>query len=1080
MTAHSGSRRQARWLLLAALIIAGYCGNEYSVRLFAGYDYVFGTVAVLMVVALYGTWWGIAAALGAALQTCLLWGHPYAMVWYVAEAAFVGWCFRRWRTRNLVIYETFYWALIGGPLILVIFLFVLRADAQTSTAIFLKQWVNGIANAFIANALLAFVPFHRWAACSRRQTEFTVGNMLFNLWIGIVIIPAIILLAVYGHGEQRRIENEAIARVNDHASRQVEETAYRMLGNLNFVEGAAAMLASGGVSNSAVLSLLDTLVSKDVPEIDQCIVVDAADGVRARYGGHEACTCGVVCAHMPGLELVRHTLESVVTVTTCTPPRAVIIASIVSSNTYHGAVIGTFLPGQIPSFLTGRALGERIDSTVLAPDGEVMCTTVGGRTPGGRWAPLDGCKAMPRGNNLYHRFPDAALGMPVIQQWAHSSYALMLPIHGLPGWQLVAEMPLAQAVTEITQAYLRGFAAVLVLVVAFLFVAYEASVRLSAPIVRVTEMTTDLPRKVQEGIPMEWPRSAIAEISALIGNFRHMTAAFARQFSAIREMNESLEARVEARTSELIRLNASVRKSEERLELALEASHDGLWDWDIASGTFYLSPRSYTMLGFLPGEFPASFDAMNELVHPDDRQRMLAAMRRHFDGEADTFESEYRMRTKQGGWLWVLGCGRVVRHDNADRPSRMVGTYTDIDAHKKDEEERARLQAQLLQAQKLESIGRLAGGVAHDFNNLLSPVLGYAEMLLPLFPKGSEEHDLVSQIEEAGRRAAVLTRHLLAFSRNQVLDIKPIDLNAVTAGFESMLKRIVGEDIRIVVRLDAARPVVRADVAQIEQVLMNLVVNARDAMPDGGTITIETGEVTLDEAYCASRAPLKPGRYVMLAVTDAGCGIQPEIIKKIFDPFFTTKETGKGTGLGLATVYGIATQHGGDIRVISQAGHGARFELLLPPCAHDGAMELDAPSPGVCHNGSETILVTEDDEALNLLTARILTRSGYNVLRAHNGDEAIQCASSYNDHIHLLLTDVIMPGMDGAELYRRFRGIHPETSVLFMSGYTGNVIRQHGIDESTIRLVPKPFTIPAILAQVRAAIDDQLSVIGDR
>jgi PAS domain S-box-containing protein len=395
----------------------------------------------------------------------------------------------------------------------------------------------------------------------------------------------------------------------------------------------------------------------------------------------------------------------------------------------------------------------------------------------------------------------------------------------------------------------------------------------------------------------------------------------------------------------------------------------------------------------------------------------------------------------------------------------------DITTRKQLEAENERLAAQFYQAQKMESIGRLAGGIAHDFNNLLVPIIGYAELGLLKLDLDSQLHADLKRIKEAGQRAASLTRQILAFSRQQVLEMKRLDLNQVISEFEPMLHRLIGEDIALQTHLAANPSLIKADKGQLEQVLLNLAVNARDAMPDGGMLIIETAPVTLDEAYMTKDTDvLQPGRYVLLAVSDTGHGIDADAQQHIFEPFFTTKAPGQGTGLGLATVFGIVKQHAGNIWVYSEPGRGTTFKIYLPLAqAPVSIVESESPEADSL-DGTETVLLVEDEASVRQLVGDTLRAHGYQVLATGDPAKGLELAATHQGAIHLLLTDVIMPVMNGRELYRRLVRERSGLKILYMSGYTDNVIAHHQVLDEEIAFLQKPFTIRSLLQKVRAVL----------
>lgn len=421
-----------------------------------------------------------------------------------------------------------------------------------------------------------------------------------------------------------------------------------------------------------------------------------------------------------------------------------------------------------------------------------------------------------------------------------------------------------------------------------------------------------------------------------------------------------------------------------------------------------------------------------------------------------------------------------VRRMNAELEQRVAGRTAELreanqrlsaaNSELRDEMERRRaVEAQLVQAQKMEAIGRLAGGIAHDFNNLLTIMLGYTQIALDDTDESAPLHGQLEEVRNAAMRATSLVQQLLAFSRKQVLQPRVIDLNLTISSFETMLRRLLGDDIEFLTVLRPGLNCVKADPSQIEQVIMNLAVNARDAMPNGGKLSIETDNVHLDEAYCREHVGVTPGEYVMLAVSDTGCGMDEETKARIFEPFFTTKEPGKGTGLGLSTVFGIVKQSGGSIWVYSERGHGSTFKVYLPRVAEAGE---EAPrGEAASRRGSETVLICEDDEKIRALARTIVAAQGYTVFEAGGANEALLFQSRYTGPIHLLLTDVVMPQMNGRELAQRLRASLPNLKVLFMSGYTQDAITSQGTLGPGIEFIQKPFTPEALSNKIRDVLD---------
>jgi two-component system, cell cycle sensor histidine kinase and response regulator CckA len=395
--------------------------------------------------------------------------------------------------------------------------------------------------------------------------------------------------------------------------------------------------------------------------------------------------------------------------------------------------------------------------------------------------------------------------------------------------------------------------------------------------------------------------------------------------------------------------------------------------------------------------------------------------------------------------------------------THFVGVQTDITAFKQ-------MEFQLRQSQKMEAIGHLAGGVAHDFNNLLTVINGCCDLLRATTEMPEDAMPLVDEIHKAGERAATLTRQLLAFSRKTVLQPRVLALNDLVTDFESLLGRLIGEDVRLTSALDADQCHVKVDPGQIEQVLMNLVVNARDAMPRGGTLTIGTRGVFLDDEYVRHHADLRPGQYVLLTVADTGCGMDPETLRRIFEPFFTTKPVGKGTGLGLAMVYGLIKASGGHVAVESELGRGTTFNLFFPIVDESERAPLPLSRVGQ-PGGSETVLLVEDEDGVRSLARQALESRGYRVLEAADGEAALRICREHSEGIDLLLSDVVMPGMSGRELRQHVTTMFPQTRVIFTSGYTDDAVVRHGVCQSESDFLQKPFTIPKLLRKVREVLD---------
>ncbi|MBZ5696521.1 MAG: PAS domain S-box protein [Acidobacteriia bacterium] len=513
---------------------------------------------------------------------------------------------------------------------------------------------------------------------------------------------------------------------------------------------------------------------------------------------------------------------------------------------------------------------------------------------------------------------------------------------------------------------------------------------------------------------------------------------------------------------QIYRIRHQLVQREELFRLISENAADMIAVVSTSGQRLYNSPAYGRVLGYSTEELQST--SSFEQVHPDDRKLVEeAAAEARSGGGGRTIQ--YRMRHKDGSWRVIESRSSAIL-DAQGKVSNLVIVNRDVS-------ERRQLEEQFRQAQKMEAVGRLSGGVAHDFNNLLGVIIGYAEFLQERLEPENALRGSADEILKAGKRAASLTRQLLAFSRQQVLDPKIVDLNAAVSDIEKMLRRLISEDIELTTLLSPNLGRVKADQGQLEQVLMNLVVNARDAMPSGGKLVIETENMFMDEKFVRRYPyPVQPGPYISLTVTDNGIGMDAETKARAFEPFFTTKEKGKGTGLGLSTVYGVVKQSGGYIDIYSSPGAGTTFKIYLPRVG-DEAIKSEKPSNGAASSfeGKETILLAEDETSLRTLTRTTLELCGYKVLEAKDGVEALEVSERHAGPIELLLTDIVMPGMGGRPLAQELTRRRPEIRVVYMSGYTGQAVGAQGPVEPGSDFLPKPFTREALTRKIREALD---------
>ena len=541
-------------------------------------------------------------------------------------------------------------------------------------------------------------------------------------------------------------------------------------------------------------------------------------------------------------------------------------------------------------------------------------------------------------------------------------------------------------------------------------------------------------------------------LGALAGRIYESGSLYALAQKHADELEQELEERQRA--------EAETRDAVERLNMALKASGTGIWEWDAVANRMVWDENIHAMCGVPPGSFHGTMEDSAAVVHPDDRDASIQAIQLCTPQQPDS-TTTCRVIWPDGSVHYLEARGRGFYDENGQL-LRMTGTTRDIT-------EQRQLEEQFRQAQKMEAVGQLAGGIAHDFNNVLNVILGYSDLLLAKSSPQDPAYRRIEEIRKAGQQAAALTQQLLAFSRRQVLQPRVVNLQDILHDLDYMLRRMIGEDVEIVIEVDEHLAQVKIDPSQMQQVILNLVVNARDAMPNGGKLVVEVRNAILDESN-ARPHNVAEGRYVTLSVSDNGCGMTAEVQKRVFEPFFTTKDVGHGTGLGLATVYGIVRQSGGHIWLYSEPGIGTTFRIFFPRVDQPQEPAAREVAPQTMRSGEGTILIVEDDLALRTLTEEVLSSAGYQVLIAADGLTALHVSEQYAGPIDLLLTDVILPKMSGQEVADHLAAFRPQMKILFMSGFTKGVIGQQGTLGPEVNFIQKPWTLRGLCEKIHGLL----------
>ena len=1079
--------------LFCALVCAGLAGNAFPVSILNAH-FIFGSLFAMLALQVFGWFPGITAGAVISAYTWLNWNHPWAMVTMTAEAAAVGWLFTR-RRYSLVSADALYWLCVGIPLGFVCFHYF--SGVSTGDALFLltKQAINGIANASMARLIitghLRFRP---------KTGRITFRETLSNLLLFFVLYPFLILLALSGRADMaetdRRIRD---ALVRD--SRQLTDGLEAWLNEREQVVTTMAKMAQT-LGTKEMQARLDQAWQSDTGFLRIAMMNRNATvtAVAPRIEEDGRNILGMNYADRPYIALIRESLKPVFSDmmrSRFNPEDLIALAAapVLVDGEYSGLVTGLIKFDRIHTLLETYAAGPGVRYTLVDKSGRVILTNRERQTPlavfsmpGGRLSPLDG--------DLFQWVPDLAPGTSTIDLWGKSFYVTRSTLSRTAQWQLILEQPVLPFQKTLYRRYVTAFFLAFALLLTALVLAEMLSRRVVRPIDRLVEITRTLPARVAAGEPVQWFDNPVIETDFLISNLKVMADSLKSKFIENRQINESLEQRIAERTEKL-------RESEAFLESIIKNIPAMVFVKDADALRFVkLNRAGEKLLGYsekeLIGKSDYDFFPKAEADFFVQKDRQVLAEGRLVEipeetvhtrnlGERILYTKKIPVPDRRGVSRYLLGISEDITDRKKSREALEAANLklrqsqtaalnmledlkAENEARKKNAAERDKLQAQLIQSQKMESVGRLAGGVAHDFNNMLNVILGYTELALQNMDQDDPLYEDLKEILSAARRSSDITRQLLAFARKQAIAPRAIDLNETVEGMLKMLRRLIGEDIDLAWGPGAGLWPVNMDPAQVDQVLANLLVNARDAISGVGKVTIETENVVLDEHYCADRPELVPGDYVLLAVSDDGCGMEKEVLDNLFEPFFTTKKVGKGTGLGLATVYGIVRQNSGFINVYSEPGQGTTFKIYLPRHAGEAAAEPLFTGMETLHGTGESILVVEDEPSVLKLANKMLTGMGYTVLTASGPAAALDLAKRHTGHIDLLMTDVVMPGMNGRDLAEKLGEHYPDIRVLFMSGYTANVIAHRGVLEEGVQFIQKPFNKRDLARKVREAL----------
>ena len=1053
-----------RWIVAVVLGALALALNQWTVGFLTAEapPFTFGAALVLVVFARCGLGPGLVAAVIAVLGDVA--GHSgvhLPALIYIAEGAVALFFYRR--LGSLVVSVLLFWILIGWALDLLFFRLGVGLEWQFTTLLFVQQLLNGLMNAVGAEALLLVLPLMFRFRQSLVEDELSLKSFTFSRVALAAMLPGVAAGLIFTRVIYENRLQQANAMSNKTALDVGQVVGEYLEGIEHTLEFAARRIEASGVLAGDVTDgeLLQTV--RERPEMLKLGVTGADGVVRAivpEEGADGKSLVGLNVSSMPYFQRLVASPATVyaplffssIRIHDANKPEPVMVIGepLIDG---EGRLFGSLLTALDPTAFIPKLFQAREDSlasvTLFDPEFQVIASTSPSHPTGQ--------SIFPDGGSSRSEQLDAVLPAVIEQNTASFSYLPpgenrftshlgMDRVYGeyqrvtRSGWGVLVDLPASALYSRtLTASYL--VVAFLVLTIGLLYVVViTITRRISTPLETVDRTAT----AVAEGT-----LTASSGMMDLVTHPVHELRNVGRQLVKMRDALAERAIQTEAREAE----------SKERFRATFEQAAVGIVH-TAPDGTI---SRANSTFGELIGIPAAELVGrrIDEWATPEDRERERPLSHAIMVGERSTYSLEKTLTRPDGRTVWVETTVSLAREPNGS-PKYLIHVVQDLS-------ERKDLEMRLLQAQKMEAIGLLAGGVAHDFNNLLTPIIGYSDLSLPEVGDKPELKRSLSEIRSAALKAKDLVWQLLAFGRKQVLTMRSVNLGEMIEEFVTMIRRLFRENIRIESHVEPGIGNVWGDPAQIHQILMNLAVNAQDAMPAGGTLSIEATRLELDAAEARKRE-LEPGAYVCLTVRDTGHGIDPETLGQIFEPFFTTKELGKGTGLGLSTAYGIVKQHRGSISAKSELRKGTTFEVLLPWAKPAGKRVDESGNGRAARRGSERVMVVEDEIAVRRLVATALRTHGYEVFEAGSGEEVLNWVEE-GGRTDLLLSDIILPGIDGKETCNRLREVHPECKVLYMSGYSDSVLTADGVLDSGTYLIPKPFSIDLLKQRVREVLD---------
>jgi PAS domain S-box-containing protein len=1064
---------------LALLIGAALLGDYFQVTLFFGVNFLFGSIAVMLVLYFYGLAWGVLAALVASSLTYVLWGHPYAMVIFTGEAAFVGFFLRSGR-QNLLILDGLFWLVVGIPLVWLFYHMVMHVEISTTLLIMAKQTVNGLCNALVAMMAINYLPLHQLLGGEPKRRTISFRDNLFCLMAALVLIPSIISLDMDSRHEMERIQDQALAQLeelSDHITYHLQ-TWYRE--HLGAMENLARLAGASGMTASPALERDTRIIKEAFSDFRSMYVADAAGTTIAfvpPINERGEATIGLNFADRPYFKMLKASRRPVMSEVfkgrgAVFSPIVTISVPVLKGERFRGYVLGALDIRPLRELLEEYGSGRRIQIILTDVHHRVIASTSPDLHSMQKADFRKTGQVSALNARVYQWLPDLG-NLPAVTRWQKSFYVQETHIGEDIPWNLIIKLPLAPYKQELFAIYLHDLTAMVVLCGIVLLLAVFLSKWLSRPLASLAAVTYHLPDKVLNHQNLTWPQSGVTEIDLLISNSQSMVQALENSFqellsrsAELSKTNDELKTEIQERQ----RVEASLRQSEERFRLLYDKAPMGYQLLDETGRVIEVNQTWLEIMGYSREEvIGKSFAAF---LPPDQAAHFPEGIAAFFKmGEISNVEGE--LVKKDGSSLIALFNAKIApRPGNNGQQAHCL--FSDISARKQAEQEKAALETKLQQMEKIEAIGTLAGGIAHDFNNILTAILGNAELLLLSQEESWSPLQIKAALREvliAGERARDLVHQILTFSRQTDQKKQAVEVRPLVEETLKLLRASLPSTIEIRQTLAADQAAVLADPSQLHRVVMNLCTNAYQAMrSQGGVLEISGGAVELGEAQAESQPGLHPGPYVKLSVKDSGQGMTPEVITRIFEPYFTTRTQGEGTGLGLAVVYGIVSSLGGVITVESEPGQGTTFQVYLPrtelpvmPQAKEVTLSL---------RGTERILFVDDEKSVAYVGKKLLEHLGYEVTALTDSDAALVKFRDQPDNFDLIITDMTMPKMSGVQLAQEMRQSRPNLPIILCSGYSDRITPEDAKSQGFQGYLPKPFRSAKLAQTVREALGE--------